>query len=151
MAIVGDISLKEAKKLTKKYFSSWENKPIELPTFSAGDQPNKTKVALVDRSNSVQSEIRVTYPIDLKKGDPDVIKSYLMNSILGSSFSGRLFQNLREKNAFTYGAYSSISSDMIVGSFGQSSSPGNEQRSYWSCAAADSAGARSGDAGCEVW
>ena len=32
--------------------------------------------------------------------------------------------------------------DMFVGGWGQSDSPGNEQRSYWSCAAADAAGAR---------
>lgn len=32
--------------------------------------------------------------------------------------------------------------DMIVGSFGQSQSPGNEQRDYWSSAAADAQGSR---------
>lgn len=32
--------------------------------------------------------------------------------------------------------------DMIVGSFGQSQSPGNEQRDYWSSAAADAPGSR---------
>ena len=126
LVIVGDITTKEAKKVTKKYFNQWQNKPIQLPEFSAPPQPEKTKVALVDRSNSVQSVIRVTYPVVLKKGDPDVIKSYLMNSILGSSFSGRLFQNLRETNGYTYGAYSSLSSDMIVGSFTVFTSVRNE-------------------------
>lgn len=126
LAIVGDITKKEAKKLAKKYFDNWEKKPIQLPVFSAPAQPEKTLVALVDRSSSVQSEIRVSYPIVLKKGDPGVIKSYLMNSILGSGFSGRLFQNLREEHAFTYGAGSSISSDMVVGSFTASTSVRNE-------------------------
>ena len=32
--------------------------------------------------------------------------------------------------------------DMIVGGWGQSETPGNEQREYWSCAAADRAGSR---------
>lgn len=32
--------------------------------------------------------------------------------------------------------------DMIIGSFGQSQSPGNEQRDYWSSAAADAPGSR---------
>ena len=126
LAIVGDIKLKDAKKLVKKYFKNWERKSIDLPTFAASEQPEKTKVALVDRSNSVQSEIRVTYPINLKKGDPDVVKANLMNTILGSGFSARLMQNLREKHAYTYGARSSISSDMIVGRFNAQTSVRNE-------------------------
>ena len=126
LAIVGDITLKEAKKLTKKYFAQWENKAIQLPDFPSVDAPEKTQVALVDRSNSVQSEIRIGYPIVLKKGDSDVVKANLMNTILGAGFSSRLMQNLREKHAFTYGAGSSISSDMIVGNFSASTSVRNE-------------------------
>jgi len=126
LAIVGDINLKDAKKLVKKYFGQWENKPIQLPQFSATSAPEKTFVALVDRANSVQSEIRVAWPINLKKGDPDVIKANLMNVILGADFSSRLMQNLREKHAYTYGAGSSISSDMIVGNFNASTSVRNE-------------------------
>lgn len=126
LAIVGDINLKDAKKLVKKYFKNWERKPINLPTFTAPSQPEKTKVALVDRSNSVQSEIRVTYPINLKKGDPDVVKANLMNTILGSGFSSRLMQNIREKHAYTYSAGSSLSSNMIVGRFNAQTSVRNE-------------------------
>lgn len=126
LAIVGDIKLKDAKKLVKKYFGKWERKSIDLPTFSAPGQPEKTSVALVDRSNSVQSEIRVAYPINLKKGDPDVVTANVMNTVLGSGFSSRIMQNLREKHAYTYGAGSSLSSNMIVGNFGVSTSVRNE-------------------------
>ncbi len=126
LAIVGDINVKDAKKLVKKYFGQWESKPIQLPQFAATAAPEKTFVALVDRGNSVQSEIRVAWPINLKKGDPDVIKANLMNVILGSGFSSRLNQNLREKHAYTYGAGSSIASDMIVGNFNASTSVRNE-------------------------
>jgi len=126
LAIVGDISVKDAKKLVKKYFGKWEGESITLPTFPTTMQPDKTNIALVDRANSVQSEIRVAYPIELKKGDPDVIKASLMNTILGSGFSSRMMQNLREKNAFTYGAGSSLTSDMIVGRFNAGTSVRNE-------------------------
>lgn len=126
LAIVGDIKVKDAKKLVKKHFGQWESKPLQLPVFEASQAPDQTEVALVDRSNSVQSEIRLAYPINLKKGDPDVIKASLMNVILGSGFSARLNQNLREKHAYTYGAGSSISSDMIVGSFNAQTSVRNE-------------------------
>ncbi len=126
LAIVGDINLKEAKKLVKKYFNDWESKSIDLPKFSALSQAESTRVAFVDRPNSVQSEIRIAYPISLKKGDADVLKANLMNTILGSGFSSRLMQNIREEHAYTYGAGSSISSDMIVGRFIAQTSVRNE-------------------------
>ncbi len=126
LAIVGDIKVKDAKKLVKKYFGQWESIPLDLPKFEAVAAPAETSVALVDRSNSVQSEIRVAYPINLKKGDPDVVKANLMNTILGSGFSARLNQNLREQHAYTYGAGSSISSDMIVGRFNAATSVRND-------------------------
>src|SRR5690606_1314467 len=37
--------------------------------------------------------------------------------ILGGGSTGRLFLNLRETKGYTYGAYSSISPDKIVGNF----------------------------------
>ena len=126
LAIVGDINVKDAKKLVKKYFGKWEGNAVALPTFSASSQPEKTNVAIVDRANSVQSEIRVTYPVNLKKGDQDVIQANLMNTILGSGFSSRMMQNLREKHAYTYGAGSSLTSDMIVGNFNVQTSVRND-------------------------
>lgn len=126
MAVVGDISLKEAKKLVKEYFSDWQPGEITQPTYEVPSAPEETFVAMVDRPASVQSVLDVTYPIDLKPGQPEVIKSRVLNQILGGGFSSRLMQNLREDKAFTYGARSSLSSDDLVGSFSASASVRNE-------------------------
>ena len=126
LAIVGDITAKDAKKLVKKYFSSWESGEIERPKYETPQAPAKTYVALVDRPSSVQSVINVTYPIDLKIGAPEVVKARVMNQILGAGFSSRLMQNLREDKAYTYGARSSLSSDRLVGDFIASASVRNE-------------------------
>ncbi|MEY3291834.1 MAG: hypothetical protein RLZZ266_859, partial [Bacteroidota bacterium] len=50
-----------------------------------------------------------------------------MNNILGGGFSGRLFANLREKYAFTYGAYSSLSPSRQIGIFQAEASVRNEK------------------------
>jgi predicted Zn-dependent peptidase len=126
LAIVGDITVKEAKKITKKYFADWTAREVDIPVFSTSNAPEETRVALVNRSNSVQSEIRVGYPIALKKGHPDAQKLSVLNQILGGGSSGRLFKNIREDKGYTYGAYSSISSDPIVGYFRASMSVRNE-------------------------
>lgn len=126
LAVVGDIDVKEAKKLVNQYFNKWEKGEIEQPKYETPKAPEKTFVAMVDRSSSVQSVIDVTYPISLEPGNPDVIKSRVLNQILGGGFSSRLMQNLREDKAFTYGARSSLSSDDLVGSFSAGASVRNE-------------------------
>ncbi|MFT6034791.1 MAG: zinc protease [Marivirga sp.] len=126
MAIVGDITPKEAKKLVKAYFSKWEQKEVPSFNYDTPTAPEKTFVALVDREASVQSVINVTYPVELTVGSTDVIKARVLNQILGGGFSSRLMQNLREDKAFTYGAGSSLSSDKLIGSFTASASVRND-------------------------
>lgn len=126
LAVVGDISKKEAEKLVKKYFGQWKKGDIPSATYPIPSAPKETIVALVDRPNAVQSVISMTYPVELKPGDPDVIKSMVMNQVLGGSFSSRLNMNLREKHGYTYGAHSSLNSDRLVGSFRAGASVRNE-------------------------
>ncbi|MCF6359154.1 MAG: insulinase family protein [Cyclobacteriaceae bacterium] len=126
LAIVGDINKKEAQKLVKKYFAKWEQGDVPSTSYEMPKAPEKTFVALVDKPSAVQSVIDITYPVELKTGTPDVIKARVLNQILGGSGSARLFTNLREDKAYTYGAYSSLSSDMLVGAFSASASVRNE-------------------------
>ena len=119
LAIVGDITLAEAKPLVEKYFGGWQSGDVPKANYATPKAPAKTTVAIVDRPNSVQSTINVTYPVDLKPGSPDEIKVKLTNSILGGG-TFRLFNNLREKHGWTYGAYSSLQSDKLIGKFNAS-------------------------------
>ncbi|RNI23610.1 insulinase family protein [Rufibacter latericius] len=116
LAIVGDITPSEAKKLVKQYFGKWKKADVKQNTYPAPAALMANQVAIVDRSNSVQSNISVTYAVDLKPGSPDAIAASLMNNILGGSFA-RLDANLREKHAYTYGSNSSLSSDRLSGRF----------------------------------
>jgi zinc protease len=126
LAIVGDIDFKTAKSLVEKYFSKWAAGEVKNPTYAQPKEPAKTYVALVDRPSSVQSVINISYPVDLKPGTPDAIKARVTNQILGGGFSARLMQNLREKHGYTYGASSSLSTDILVGNFNASASVRNE-------------------------
>lgn len=116
LAIVGDITLAEAKPLAEKYLGAWKRGEVSVNNFPVPKAPSKTRVSIVDRSNAVQSTLNVSYPVDLKPGTPDAIKARVTNAILGGG-TFRLFNNLREKHGWTYGAYSQLSSDRIVGRF----------------------------------
>ena len=127
MVIVGDITLEEAKKLMNDNFTRWEKFPISTKKIQTPVAPEKTRVAFVDKPGAVQSLISISYPLDLKPSSPDVIKARVLNEILGGGgFSARLMQNIREDKAYTYGAYSTLSSDKEVGSFRAQASVRNE-------------------------
>ncbi|MEP0711934.1 MAG: pitrilysin family protein, partial [Algoriphagus sp.] len=122
MAIVGDMDKAEAEKVVKKYFGKWEKG--DVPSFEYNDPTptTKTMVGLVDRSSSVQTVIDIAQPIDLTLGDEDYIASRVLNQIFGGGSSSRLFMNLREDKGYTYGAYSSLAADKLVGQFSANAS-----------------------------
>ncbi len=126
LAIVGDITEDDAEELIQKYFGEWEKK--EVPTFDypSVEKPTTNQVALVNRPNAVQSTINIAYPIQLEKFGKESINASVMNYLLGGGASGDLFQVLREEKGYTYGAYSSIGGDKIVGNFTASCDARNE-------------------------
>ena len=117
MAIVGDITTKEAKKLVKKYFGEWEKGIVPTHAYDMPAKIEGKRVVLANKDAAPQSLVQIINWIDLKKGTPDVIPAKVMNSMLGRGFLGLLNKNLREDKAYTYGAYSGISSDKLVGRF----------------------------------
>lgn len=126
MAIVGDITLEEAREKVTKHFGSWQKADVPTAKYDTPQAPSSAEVAVVNKPGAVQSVVNVTYPIQMQPGDNDVLAAQVMNNILGGGSSARLFKNLREDKAYTYGAYSSISSDMLVGEFSANAKVRNE-------------------------
>ncbi|MGB0882394.1 MAG: insulinase family protein [Vicingaceae bacterium] len=126
MAVVGDITVAEAKKNVEKYFGGWKKGEVPVNKYRTPQAPTETKVAFVHKEGSTQSVINITYPINLKQNSPDVVKARVMNAILGGDATARLFMNLREGHGYTYGAYSSIRPDMLVGNFNANAKVRNE-------------------------
>ncbi|OQA00144.1 MAG: Peptidase M16 inactive domain protein [Bacteroidetes bacterium ADurb.Bin408] len=120
LAIVGDVKKEDVLPLIEKYFGKWEKAEVPKHSYKTPQTPAKTTVSIVDRPSAVQSSVTVMFPVELKPGTDDAVKARLMNAILGGSTS-RLFDNLREKHGFTYGAYSSLSPDKLIGEFSASS------------------------------
>lgn len=126
MAVVGDITMAEAKPLIEKYFAAWKKGEVPAHKYRTPVAPTKNRVAFVHKEGSTQSIVNITYPINLKKNSPDALKAKIMNSILGGGSTARLFMNLREGHGYTYGAYSSLNADQLVGSFNANAKVRNE-------------------------
>lgn len=116
LAIVGDITVDEAKALVNKAFGTWQQADVPKHSYPMPTLPNGTRVIVVDRPAAVQTVVNISHPIDLKPGASDLIAANVMNTILGGG-DARLFNNLRETYGFTYGAYSNLSRNALVGSF----------------------------------
>ncbi len=127
MVIVGDMTTEEAQDVMETYFASWEPGDVPERTYPTPEPPEGRRVAFADRSDAVQSVVRVTHPVELVPGHEDAIKASVMNSVLGGgAFSGRLMQNLREDKGYTYGARSNISTDPVIGRFNAQTEVRNE-------------------------
>ena len=65
----------------------------------------RKRVVIVEKADAPQSELRVGH-VGVPRSHPDYLAIVVMNAILGGLFSSRINLNLREKQAFTYGASS---------------------------------------------
>ena len=123
LAVVGDFKTADVLPLVEKAFTDWnvpvtdsERSPVfpDLPKL-----PATLSINLVDRPGSVQSNILVCGD-GVPRNNPDVPELGVLNSILGGGFSGRLFQNLRERHGYTYGSSSAFSMNRVTGIFSAS-------------------------------
>ena len=127
LVIVGDITKDDVKGYVGEYFEPWAKGETLSKTEYITPKAKGNNVYFVNKPGAVQSVIRITHNVELTPGHPDEIKLRVLNQILGGgSFSARLMSNLREDKAYTYGCYSSLSSDPLMGSFSAGGSFRNE-------------------------
>ena len=126
MVIIGDITAKDAQKKLKKALKKWA--PAEVPhhEYAKTEVPTAQRVVMVDKPSAVQSVVWLGNVIDLPQGHADIEPLRVANQILGGGMSGRLFTNLREDKAFTYGAYSNFGVSELNATFGASAKVRNE-------------------------
>jgi zinc protease len=125
MAIAGDISLAEARKLVEARLGAWAKSGAAAPAVTDPPALTAPKIAFIGRPNSVQTNLIVgTQAIGRTSPDYDVLQ--VMNKIIGGGPTGRLFIHLREEKGYTYGASSSLSAPMFRGDWSASTSVRSE-------------------------
>lgn len=111
LIIIGDVDFKTVKKQVSKLFKSWKGSPSKAIAFPAAKNAPSLEINFVEMPNAVQSEVSVDFTIEVVKTDADYFPMLLANRILGGGAQARLFLNLREDKGYTYGSYSSFSTD----------------------------------------
>lgn len=107
LVIAGDVDVDDAMRVAAEHLGDWvatEPAPAMVDDSPSRDYPS---VQLLDRPGAPQTELRLGH-VGLPRLHPDYFSVVVMNAILGGVFNSRINLNLRERNAFTYGAFSSF-------------------------------------------
>ncbi len=126
LVVVGDVKYAEAKKQIEKAFANWKRSGTKFPALEPATNLARTEINVVDVPNAVQSVVSVGNITQIQMSDPQYFPAMIANYILGGGGEGRLFMNLREKNGFTYGSYSSLTASKYSPQFSASASVRNE-------------------------
>jgi zinc protease len=107
LVIAGDVDVDRVVRLASDRLSDW--KQAEPPSPAVDDNPAREYPSqrLLDRAGAPQTELRLGH-VGLRRSHPEYFDVVVMNAILGGVFNSRINLNLRERNAFTYGAFSAF-------------------------------------------
>ncbi|HEX8709581.1 MAG TPA: pitrilysin family protein [Pyrinomonadaceae bacterium] len=103
LVVAGDLSEAEVRALAEKYFGKWAGKAGARPSTDASASGTR-RVVIVDKPGAPQTSLRIGQ-IGVARSNPDYVPIEVMNTGLGGLFSSRINMNLREKNGYTYGAF----------------------------------------------
>ncbi|MDI1257399.1 MAG: pitrilysin family protein [Flavobacterium sp.] len=117
LIVIGDVKLKEVKKMVEKLFGGWKAGIAPEVTYTDPKDVQYSQINFVDMPNAVQSVVTTMNVSNLKMTDPDYFAAIVANQILGGDFNSYINMNLREAHGWTYGARSSISGDKRVAKF----------------------------------
>ena len=116
---VGDQSHDALLAAVRRAFEGWTQEatePIADPDTFGAPPPPPTRLAVVHRPGSAQSELRIGH-VALARRTPDYHAALVANMILGGQFVSRINMNLREDKGYTYGARSAFEFRRAPGPF----------------------------------
>ena len=105
LVIAGDVTVADAATLARNAFGKWSGSAPAAVKVVDAPAPTPRSVQIIAKSDAPQSELRVAH-VGIPRRHPDYFRVVVMNAVLGGLFSSRINLNLRERNAFTYGAHS---------------------------------------------
>jgi zinc protease len=102
VAVVGDTTAEEAMAQVQRVFGAWPRATLNLPKPIEPPPPTR-RVIVVDKPDSVQTEIRVGQ-LAIPRKHKDYLAWDLAVRILGGEGANRLHRVLRSERGLTYGA-----------------------------------------------
>ena len=111
VSIWGDIDADRIVELIKKHFADWPKGKKPLAAFPGVDYEFVSSVAYVNQPEASQSNVYIGH-LGGRYSDPDNPHRIVMNNILGSGFSSRLFKEIRSKAGLAYSVWGHYGANM---------------------------------------
>jgi predicted Zn-dependent peptidase len=104
--VVGRYDAAAVEAAARKAFSDWKRGTAAAPPASA--PRSERSVYVLDRPGAPQSTVNIAIPV-IDPSKPDWDRLFLMNVLLGGSFSSRITSNIRESKGYTYSPQGQLS------------------------------------------
>jgi zinc protease len=114
LSIAGDVTADEAFAAAEKFLGEWAGIAPQFTAPAIPSPPPGLHFVLVDKPDSVQTQIRVSRPA-IPRNNPDFLPLFLANRVFGGGENSRLNSRIRQQKGLTYGAYAQLSSRARAG------------------------------------
>lgn len=116
LAIVGDITIEQARAQVAKHFGSWKRGTPPARTVGSPRPIEQPVVRLIEK-DLTQATIMVGH-LGISRTNPDFYAVTVMNYILGAGgFSSRLMDSIRDNQGLAYGVGSAFEAKLMPGPF----------------------------------
>lgn len=116
LAVVGDVDEAQAFAWAERYLGLWPRGKGSAASRRAPAPAPDRQLVVIDRPQSVQTEIRVGGSGPARASD-DYLPVTIANQVIGGPAANRLFRALRSRQGLTYGASSELNSFRAGGSW----------------------------------
>jgi len=110
LAVWGDFDSKQMVAKIGEAFKGWEKADVEVPKVPQVQYDFRSTVNLVRKDDINQSAIFLGH-VGGVLNDPNYHALTIMNTILGDSFTSRLFKNVRSRKGLAYSVFGVYSAD----------------------------------------
>jgi zinc protease len=115
VVVAGAIDPDATVAVIERHLGDWAGSGIGHRTVEPAQRGGR-RVVVVDRPDSVQSELRVGH-LGIDRADPRYFAAMVMAALLGGVFGSRLNLRLREELGYTYGARCAFDPRRAVGPY----------------------------------
>jgi zinc protease len=116
VVIAGDVNPDETIRKFEQHFAAWKGSSPARPKFTAAPALSGREIVLVNKPGAVQAAFRIGHTI-APAPHADWPALVVAQQILGGGSKGWLFDILREKKGYTYGAYAGSAQRLDPGHF----------------------------------
>ncbi|MBW6515191.1 MAG: insulinase family protein [Candidatus Cloacimonetes bacterium] len=110
ISVTGDFHTRDMQRLLNRVFGNWKKEKVTFPELKRYPVKYESSVNLIQRDDAQQTWIAIGHVTEMTQRHPDYVPMLVLNTVLGGSFTGRIYQRIRNQLGLAYApmAYYSV-------------------------------------------